>query len=74
MKMLIGREWVDKSGKIEIRNPFDGSVVDTAPEGDASDVDKAVDIACRGLEIMRDLPRHRRSSILSKAAGLIRER
>ena len=74
MRMLIGGEWIDKERRIEIKNPFDGSVVDTVPAGDAADVDRAVEIACRGLAIMRDLPRHRRSSILWKAAELIRER
>ena len=74
MRMLIGGEWVDRERKIEVRNPFDGSLVDTVPSADVSDVDRAVEIACRGLEIMRDLPRHRRSSILSKAAELIRGR
>jgi glyceraldehyde-3-phosphate dehydrogenase (NADP+) len=74
MKMLIGGEWVDKDRKTEVRNPFDGSVIDTVPSADASDVDRAVEIACRGLEIMRDMPRHQRGSILRKASDLIRER
>jgi len=74
MKMLIGGEWVDKDRKTEVRNPFDGSVIDTIPSADASDVDRAVSIACRGLEIMRDMPRHQRGGILRKASDLIRER
>ena len=74
MKMLIGGEWVDKDSKIEVRNPFDGSLLDTVPSADASDIDRTVQAACRGLKIMRDLPRHRRSGILRKTADLIHER
>ena len=33
MKMHIGGQWVDKSEKIEVLHPFDGSVVDTIPRG-----------------------------------------
>ena len=46
MKMFVAGKWVDKSEKIEVRNPFDGSVVDTVPKADAGDVDKA--LAARG--------------------------
>ena len=39
MKMHIGGQWVDKSEKIEVLHPYDGSVVDTIPRGDAADVE-----------------------------------
>ena len=31
MKTFIGGEWRDKPEKIEVLNPFDGSLVDTVP-------------------------------------------
>jgi len=31
MKMHVGGQWVDKSEKIEVLNPFSGSVIDTIP-------------------------------------------
>ena len=33
MRMHLGGEWVDKSQKIEVLSPYDGSVVDTVPKG-----------------------------------------
>ena len=53
MKMYVGGEWIDKSATIDVQNPFDGSVMDTVPAGDASDVDRAVASAERGAAIMR---------------------
>ena len=74
MKMYVGGEWIDKSATIDVQNPFDGSVVDTVPAGDASDVDRAVASAERGAAIMRELSAYGRYEILSRAAGLIDER
>ena len=52
MRMHIGGEWIDKSEKIEVLHPFDGSVVDTIPKGDLNDVEKAIDTAERGAKII----------------------
>ena len=52
MRMHVGGEWVDKSNKIDVLSPFDGSVVDTVPKGDANDVENAIQTAERGAKIM----------------------
>ena len=57
MKMLLGGKWVDRAEKIEVRNPFDGSVVDTVPRSDLSDVEEALATAERGAVVMRGLTR-----------------
>ncbi len=74
MKMFIAGQWVDKPEKIEVRSPFDGSVVDTVPKADADDVAKALSAAVEGAEIMRNTPAYERSVILRKAAGLMQDR
>lgn len=74
MKMLIAGKWVEKKTCIEVTNPFDGSVIDTVPCADASDVEAALEGAVRGAEAMRKLSARERSEILAKAAGLLRER
>ncbi len=74
MKMIIGGQWVDKDDKIEVTNPYDGSLVDTVPRGTADDIDRAIQIAQKGYEINRDLPVHRRISILKKTAEIMQER
>ncbi|MAE71091.1 MAG: aldehyde dehydrogenase [Gemmatimonadetes bacterium] len=74
MKMLISGEWIAKKETIDVLNPLDGSLVDTVPRGSAEDVDAAIESAVRGFHINRDLPAHRRITILFKAAELMRER
>ena len=74
MKMHIGSSWVDKDERIDVLNPYDGSVVDTVPRAEASDIDRALATAVRGAEIMRGLTGYERYKILHKAAGLISER
>jgi len=42
MKIFLAGEWVDKSKKIEVRNPYDNSVIDTVPKdlaGSGADAD-----------------------------------
>ena len=74
MKMHIGSSWVDKDERIDVLNPYDGSIVDTVPRAEASDIDRALATAVRGAEIMRKLTGYERYKILHKAADLIRER
>ena len=74
MKMHIGGSWVDKDERIDVLNPYDGSVVDTVPRAEASDIDRALATAVRGAEIMRKLTGYERYKILHKAADLINER
>jgi glyceraldehyde-3-phosphate dehydrogenase (NADP+) len=72
--MLIGEKWVDKEEKIEVRNPYNNELVDTVPAGDKKDVEAAIKAAEEGFRINRDLPVHRRISILYKTAEIIRDR
>lgn len=74
MKMHIAGSWVDRDKKIDVLNPFDGSVVDTVPAADNSDVDKAIATAVRGAEIMAAMPAFERYQILHRAADLMQER
>lgn len=74
MRMFLGGQWTDKTEKIEVRHPFDGSVVDTVPAGDAGDIAAAVDGAVKGAAVMRRMPGYERFQILTKAAELMRRR
>lgn len=74
MKMFLRGEWVDRDQKIEVKNPFDGSVVDTVPQAAADDVDAAIAGAVEGAEIMRSIPGYERFRMLRKAADLMFER
>jgi glyceraldehyde-3-phosphate dehydrogenase (NADP+) len=74
MKMIIGGQFVDKKEKIDVLQPYDGSVVDTVPRGTVEDVDKAIAVAQKGYEINRRLPAHRRISILKGTAEIMHRR
>ncbi len=74
MKMFFGGQWQDKSEKIEVRNPYDGSVIDTVPRGTPADVDLALSTLAAGAEIMRNTPAFDRCQILRKAAKIISRR
>jgi glyceraldehyde-3-phosphate dehydrogenase (NADP+) len=72
--MFIAGKWVERSERIEVRNPFDGSVVDTVPRASAADVDSALAGAIEGARVMRAMPGHERAKILRAAADLIGQR
>jgi acyl-CoA reductase-like NAD-dependent aldehyde dehydrogenase len=74
MKMFLQGKWVDRTDKIEVRNPFDQSVVDTVPRATADDVQAAVEGAVEGAAEMRKLPAYRRFQILRRAGDLMVER
>ena len=74
MKMFIHGEWVQGSERIEVLNPFDGSIVDTVPQASSSDIEAALAGAVRGAEIMRNMPAYDRYQLLRKAADLMFQR
>jgi len=74
MKMYIAGEWIDTAEKIEVLNPYNGEVVDTVPSAAPQEVEKALESATRGAQVMAELPAYQRFSILMKAAGLLMER
>jgi glyceraldehyde-3-phosphate dehydrogenase (NADP+) len=74
MKMLLGGEWVGRDDRIEVRNPYDDSLLDTVPAASAEDVDAAVAAAVEGFRVNRDLPAHKRMEILRRTADIVAER
>ena len=74
MKMYLRGAWCDASETIEVRNPFDQSVIDTVPRARAEHVDAALSGAEEGAEIMRRMPAYDRARILRKAADLMAAR
>lgn len=74
MKMFVAGQWIDKPERIQVRNPFDDTVIDTVPKADAADVDRAITGAVQGAALMRAMPGYDRFQILRKATALMRER
>jgi acyl-CoA reductase-like NAD-dependent aldehyde dehydrogenase len=74
MKMFLAGSWTDKPKQIEVRNPYDDSVINTVPKGEAADVDRALDFAARGAKTMAKLSGYERWKILRRAADLMAAR
>lgn len=74
MKMLIGDNWIDKEEKIEVKNPYDNSLVDTVPRGTLEDVEKAISFAEEGFQICKNLSVYERINILRKTAKIIEDK
>ncbi len=74
MKMFLAGQWVDKNQHLEVRNPYDATVLDTVPKADAQDVDRALAAALEGARLMRAMPGYDRARLLRKAAAIMAER
>ena len=74
MKMHVGGQWVDKSEKIEVLNPFSGSVIDTIPRASQQDIETALKTAERGAEIMAKMTGYERYEIIHKVSEIMTER
>ena len=74
MKMYLSESWQDRPQKIEVLNPFDGTVVDTVPRAEAIDVEKAIRSAWESSRIMRRTSGYDRYVILKRAAEMLEQR
>jgi len=71
MKMLLGKEWVDRAETIEVRDPFDNSLIDTVPAETHEDVQTALATAHAARETARRMTTYERSQVLLKTAAIV---
>jgi acyl-CoA reductase-like NAD-dependent aldehyde dehydrogenase len=71
-KLLVGGEWVETGAWIEVRSPYDGSVVGRVAQAGAEEARRAVDAAERAMQ--DPLPAHERAAILDRTAAALAER
>lgn len=74
MKFYIAGDWQEREETIEVRNPFNGEVVDTVPRATEKDIEAALSAAVTGAEVMAAMAGYDRYVVLRKAADLMRER
>src|SRR5438552_624095 len=74
MKMYVAGQWITKPQQIEVRNPYDNSVVDTVPRADLADAERALQSAERGARTMAKLTGYDRYKILMRAAEVMARR
>jgi acyl-CoA reductase-like NAD-dependent aldehyde dehydrogenase len=73
MKMFLSGEWVDRPKSIEVRDPFDDSLVDTVPAATKDDVEIALAAAREGFETARRMTVYDRAQVLTKAARIVED-
>lgn len=74
MKMLLNGEWVDREKKIDVRDPFDDSVIDTVPNSTSEDVETALEAAVKGYEEAKRMTVFERAQVLFKTAEIVSEK
>ena len=73
-KLFIAGQWVSGGQSLEVRNKYSLETIGVLPTARREDVDAAIAAAERAAQVMADMPAHRRSAILGRAAVLINER
>ncbi len=71
-KLFIDGEWLETGEWLEVRSPYDGSLVGRVAKGDAAHARIAVDAAERAMS--KPIPAHERAAILDRTARLVEER
>jgi glyceraldehyde-3-phosphate dehydrogenase (NADP+) len=70
-KMYLGGQWVDRTKKIKVVSPYDGSVVGQVAAASKKDFTEAIKIAHKTFQQTRELPAYKREqTCLAIAAGL----
>jgi acyl-CoA reductase-like NAD-dependent aldehyde dehydrogenase len=71
MEMYVNGQWRSSTDSLEIRSPYNGEVMDTAPCATTQDAEDALAAAVRGAQAMAALTAYERQHILERgAAGL----
>jgi acyl-CoA reductase-like NAD-dependent aldehyde dehydrogenase len=70
--LYVNGEWVETGEWVEVRSPYDGSLVGRVAKGRAKETRRAVDAAARAME--EPLPAHKRAEILVRVAGALGRR
>ncbi|HEX4745468.1 MAG TPA: aldehyde dehydrogenase family protein [Gaiellaceae bacterium] len=71
-KLLVDGEWIETGDWLEVRSPYDGSLVGRVARGGAEETRRAVDAAERAMA--SPLEAHERATILDRTAQLVEER
>jgi glyceraldehyde-3-phosphate dehydrogenase (NADP+) len=73
MKMLLAGQWVDREKTIDVRDPYDDTLIDTVPSATAADVETALAAADAARAAARSMTTYERSQILLKTAAIVAE-
>ena len=71
MKMLLAGQWVHRENTIDVRDPFDDSLIVTVPAATAEDVETALAAADAARGVARSMSTYERSQILLTTATIV---
>src|ERR1019366_1087614 len=73
VKALIGGVWREREAQEfdEVRDPFRGDIVATAPRSTPKDCDDALDAAVEAKKTMAAMPGYERAALLRRAADIV---
>ena len=71
MEMLLAGQWVDRDKRIDVRDPFDDTLIDTVPAATLEDVETALAAADAARGVARSMSAYERSQILLKTAAIV---
>ena len=71
-RLLLDGEWIETGEWLDVRSPYDGSLVGRVAKGGADEARRAVDAAARAMA--EPIPAHERAAILDRIAHLVEER
>ncbi|UCD25732.1 MAG: aldehyde dehydrogenase family protein [Gemmatimonadota bacterium] len=74
MEMFVAGDWVDRSERIEVRDPFDDAVLDTVPAATYDDVETVLAASVDGSRVARAMTTFERSAVLGRVGDLVEER
>jgi acyl-CoA reductase-like NAD-dependent aldehyde dehydrogenase len=70
-RALVGGHWHAGERSVEVRDPYRGDVVGTAPVSSKADLDGALDAAVQAREKAAAMPAYERAALLRRVATLI---
>jgi len=70
-QMFIGGKWVDGKSYMEVRSPYDNSLVGEVPQAAPEELSEAIEAAKKAFPVISGMPAHRRSEILEKTSCLL---
>ena len=71
-KILVDGEWYETGETLDVRSPFDGSVIAQVAYGGGGDARRAIDAAAKAMKT--PVPAHERAAILDRLAVIVRDR
>jgi glyceraldehyde-3-phosphate dehydrogenase (NADP+) len=71
MKMLLDGQWVDRDQTIDVRDPYDNSLIDTVPAATEADVETALAAAAEGKHVAAKMSTYERARVLLATAAIV---